>query len=355
MDWIPVCSDAIDPVWLTEALTPRYAGVRVARVEVSERVELTNHHALLRITYDASAGAPEAMFCKFLPSDPGLRAAVAGTGMGPREARFYNQLASALSLRTPVPYVSRHDDRDGSFVLVLEDLVAAGCTIPDGVAGVTPEAAAVALEDLARLHLRFADASRRKAEASWVPPPMHDPSYGSALLKVGLDLHRDRLTPEFAQIAQCYIDAPDAMHVLWQEGPTTVIHGDPHIGNLFDDHGRTGFLDWGIISTGTPLRDVSYFLNLALAIADRRRNEEALLRHYLDVWNASAASPIGFDDAWRSHRIQTAYTVLACCQIVTFPENTTERQRIFSEAFLARAAAAIADLDSFSALKAAGL
>ncbi len=45
MDWIPACSDAIDPVWLTEALAPRYAGVRVARVEVSERVELTNHHA----------------------------------------------------------------------------------------------------------------------------------------------------------------------------------------------------------------------------------------------------------------------------------------------------------------------
>ena len=135
---------------------------------------------------------------------------------------------------------------------------------------------------------------------------------------------------------------------------TTVIHGDPHIGNLFDDHGRTGFLDWGIISTGTPLRDVSYFLNVGLSIADRQAHERALLRHYLDIWNASAPSPIGLDEAWLAHRIHGAYTVLACCQIVTFAESSDE-QRIFSEAFLARAEAAVADLDSLAALRDAGI
>ena len=60
-----------------------------------------------------------------------------------------------------------------------------------------------------------------------------------------------------------------------------------------------------------------------------------------------------FDQAWLTHRVHAAYTVVACCQIVTFPENATERRRTFASAFLARSEAAIADLDSRAALKAA--
>jgi hypothetical protein len=258
-------------------------------------------------------------------------------------------------MRVPVAYAARWDDRDGSFVLLLEDLGDTGCTVSDGLIGVAPEAAAIALDDLAELHLRFANPARRTAEANWVPPPLHDPSYGATMLQLGLDHHRERLSADFAEIAQCYIEAPDALHALWQEGPTTVIHGDPHIGNLFHDQGRTGFLDWGIISTGTPLRDVSYFLNVALSIEDRRGHQEALLRRYLELWNEGAAHSISLDEAWRAHRIHGAYTVLACCQIVTFPEGISPGQRSFAEAFLARAEAAVEDLDSLSALRDAGL
>jgi Ser/Thr protein kinase RdoA (MazF antagonist) len=170
------------------------------------------------------------------------------------------------------------------------------------------------------------------------------------MLKVGLEEHPSRLAPEFAAIASRYVADPDGMHASWQSGPTTVIHGDPHIGNLFNDGGRTGFLDWGIISTGTPLRDVSYFLCMALSIDDRRRHERDLLRHYLDLWNAGTELRISFDDAWLAHRVHAAYTVLACCQIVTFPERLPPVQRTFSQAFLARASAAVADLETLSAL-----
>ena len=131
------------------------------------------------------------------------------------------------------------------------------CSVSDGTRGVHPDAAAVALEDLASLHLRFEDPARRRAQADWVPAPLHDPSYAATLLRQGLDHHRDRLGRDFAELARLYIAKADALHALWQQGPTTVIHGDAHVGNLFDDHGRTGFLDWGIVSLGTPLRDVS--------------------------------------------------------------------------------------------------
>ena len=106
-----------------------------------------------------------------------------------------------------------------------------------------------------------------------------------------------------------------------------MIHGDPHIGNLFLDDGRIGFLDWGIIKVFSPMRDVSYFLTMAMSIDDRRRHESALLRHYLDVRTAAGGAPITFDEAWTAHRLHAAYTVPACCQIATFPPGQSERRR----------------------------
>ncbi len=103
------------------------------------------------------------------------------------------------------------------------------------------------------------------------------------------------------------------------------------------------------------MRDASYFITMAMGIEDRRAHEEELLRGYLDVHNSLAPVPISFDDAWRMHREQAAYTVPACCQIVVFPQNITEKRRVFSQAFLARAEAAIADLDALGAVRDAGI
>ena len=359
MSDVPESPDAMDPDWLTAALSSHHPGTRVLSVEVVERAELTNHHCRLRLEYAEPNDCPSTLFCKLLPSESPAREAIAATGMGCREAQFYDSLASEVPVRVPISYWARHDPTSGAFVLLLEDLKATGAGISDGRVTVTPDAAADALEDLGGLHVLFSSAQRRTAQAGWLAPPLHQPSYGSAMLKQGLDGHRDRLSREFAALAALYIDAPDALHTLWQQGPQTLIHGDPHIGNLFDPEPqpgmRTGFLDWGIVSTGTPLRDVSYFLNLALSVEDRRANEVALLRHYLDIWNSGSAIRISFDDAWRSHRIHAAYCVLACCQIVTFPEGQSEARRIFSEAFLARSEAAVSDLESLSVLAQCGV
>ena len=351
---IPERVDEIDAAWLEAALAERHPGTVVRAVEPLERHEATNSHARLRIRYGAATDLPEVVFCKLLPSDPTRRAAIAATGMGPREARFYRSLAPRLSMRVPEVYVAQHAEDDGPFLLVMEDLVTRGCRVSDGTVGVSPDAAARALEDLAALHLRFADRDRRDAEASWVPAPQHS-DYGQVLLQRALDTHRDRLSPRFAALAELYVDRGDALHALWQQGPQTVIHGDAHIGNLFDDAGRTGFLDWGIIQRSTPLRDVSYFLTMALDVEVRREREEELLRHYLALHAGAGLAPISFDEAWRQHRIHAAYAVPACCQIVVFPDGISERRRIFSEAFLRRAEAAIEDLDPLPVLRECGI
>ena len=351
---LPSKPDQIDADWLTDAMSARHPGIRVAAVDVTEVHEVTNTHVRLHLRYDEPAGAPDRMFAKLPPLDPARRELIARTGMGPREARFYTELAPELSFRVPEVSVALHDD-EGSFFLLMEDLVRSGCTVSDGTRGVAPDSAARALEELAELHLRFEHADRRRTEVPWIPGANPDSTYGAVLLQQGLDHHRHRLSDDFAALSELYIAQSEALQALWHRAPLTVIHGDPHIGNLFDDHGRTGFLDWGIVNVGSPMRDVSYFMTMAMAVEDRRSHERDLLRHYLDVRRAAGGTHIGFDEAWLEHRLHAAYTVPACCQIVAFPEGISERRRIFSEAFLARAEAAVADLEALAAVRAAGV
>lgn len=350
---VPAAASEIDADWLTDALQPRFPGTRVASVEVTDQRQVTNAHARLRVTYDTANGAPATMFAKLLPSDPQRRDSIILTGMGEREVRFYEQLTPTLPMRIPTTYVA-HGRADGEFILLLEDLGASGCVISDGPMGVPADSAARALEDLAALHLRFVDAEARAVQVPWIPSTSSTSDYGSRMLRFGLDHHRDRLSDEFAEMAELCIAHPDALQDVWHRGPQTVIHGDPHIGNLFFDNGRVGFLDWGIINVNTPIRDVSYFLTMSLTVADRRRLERDLLAHWLSIWNAGGGEPISWDDAWLAHRVHAGYTALASCQVVTFPPDATPQRQVFADAFLERAQAAIADLDARGAIRTFG-
>lgn len=351
---IPASPEAIDSAWVEAALATRHPGVQVREVRLAERHEVTNCHARLEVAYANDAGAPTRLFCKLPPTDPTRRAAIAQTGMGRREALFYEGLAEHLALRTPRVHAAAHDD-EGGFVLLLEDLAATGCQVPDGTRGIRPDAAALALEDLAAMHVAFEDPVRRRKTVPWLRPPDPPSDYGSSRLRVALDEHRERLTAPFALLAELYIERQAELHARWHREPLTLIHGDAHLGNLFEDDGRVGFLDWGIVQETTPLRDVSYFLCMALSVEDRRGHERDLWKHYLEVRNATSGAPLGFEEAWREHRVQASYLVPACCQIVTFPEGVSPRRKLFADAFLARAEAALDDLEVVDALRDEGL
>lgn len=350
----PTTADEIDADWLTGALTERHPGIEVTGVEVLERHDLTNAHARIAVTYaDAAAaqasGAPATAFCKLAPTDD-RRAAILATGMGLREARFYRDLADRVELPVPRAHVARHDDGSGLFVLVLEDLVASGAQVSDGTWGIPADAVAKGFEALARLHARFADPDVRAAEAAWVPVLGVGSDYGKVMLRHGIEHHRDRLTDAFVAVAGVYCDATPALHALWQQGPRTVIHGDPHLGNLYLVDGELGFLDWGIVNAGPPMRDIGYLMTMAMDVEDRRANERDLLRLYLGVLAAEGGPEITFDEAWTMHRLHAAYTVPASCQVVMFPEGMSEARRVFSDAFLARCQACLDDLEVVDAL-----
>ena len=349
MPALPADPSDLTPAWLSEAL-----GTEVTGVEVLHHSFATNQRAHIGLAYATRGAGPASLFAKLAPLDEAHRAMVGATGMGLREVQFYADVAATSGL--PVPgcsYAAADDDR---FVLLLEDLAARNCAFSDGDWGVSADAAAVALEDLARFHGRFHREAERDAVAPWSHRGTAAPRSGSAgtagLMRTVLDQNADALPPAYIAIGELYVDHHERCNELWHGGPQTLVHGDLHIGNVYLDAGRVGFIDWGLCRASTPLRDVSYFLTMSVAIEDRRAHGEALLRDYLDTLRASGGPDLGFADAWEQHRVQAAYTVIATFLAYTPSYRGGDGVPLGAD-LIARANAALTDLDVVDALRAA--
>jgi hypothetical protein len=340
----------VTPAWLTEALDARHPGVRVAAVEQLGRTTATNLHLRLGLTYEVRAGAPDSLFVKLPPLDSAHSQAIGAFAMGEREARFYADVAPLVALRVPTAHHVGIDD-DGAFVLLLEDLVATGCSISDGTWAIPGDLAAGALVELAEMHARFEDDELRHKVVPWAserPPTAND--FTLRTLRRVVDEHRDELSEAYVAVAELYLERHAEMSALWDRGPHTLVHGDAHIGNVFVDGRRVGFFDWGLAKISTPMWDVSYFLTMAVDPDDRRSMQRDLLQHYLDARRSHGGTDITFDEAWLTHRTQSAYTVIASFLGLVPPYNAPA-VRPFGTAFRERSMQALDDLETVAALR----
>lgn len=344
---LPAKPADLTPAWLGDAL-----GARVASAEVLDHAYATNQRARIALTYDEPGAGPDTLFVKLAPLDEGHRQMIGAIGMGEREVQFYADVAGTLDLLVPgCPYAAAEGDL---FVLLLEDLASRGCRFSDGSWGVGADAAAGALEDLARFHARFEDPAARDAVAPWLRAPDRGPGSAatSGLMRMVLDANADALSADYTAIGELYVEHHAWFHQLWNGGPETYVHGDLHIGNVFLDGDRVGFIDWGLSCTSTHLRDVSYFLTMSVDIEERRANERALLQTYLDALRSAGGTEISFDDAWQAHRLHASYTVVATF-LAYMPSYAAGDGVKLGDALLARANAALEDLDVVAAVRAA--
>ena len=337
----------LTPEWLSGVL-----GVDVAHVKVIDHASATNQRVRIALTYASTETGPPSLFVKLASPDPVHREMIGAASMGEREARFYSDVAPTLDLRVPRSYYAAWAE-DGTFALLLEDLAARGCAFSDGAWGVTADVAAVALEELARFHSRFGDAAVRSAVAPWLAAPQPQPTEIIAqLMRSVLDENADSITPAYAAAGQVYVEHHARLDQLWGTGPQTYIHGDTHIGNVFLDDGRLGFLDWGLSRVSTPMRDVSYFLTMTVDPEERRRSERDLLRLYLDVLRRDGGIDIDFDHAWSDHRVQAGYTVVATF-LAFMPSYASEDAQVLGAALRRHSELALEDLEVVEAMKAA--
>lgn len=337
------------PEWMTAALAPRYPGVSVAAVESIGRASVTNLHLKLAITYHEQAGAPASLFAKLPPADPAHRAAMGADLMGRREVSIYRDVAPTLSMRVPACSFAEAAD-DGSFLLLLEDLSATGAWMPDMTRVVPAELAGPAIEELAELHVRFEDPAVRERLVPWASEPRRDATgFTVPAMRYVLDTYHDILSPEYQEVGELFITHAHDLERLWNRGTPTLLHGDPHGGNLFVDGDRVGFLDWGMATEGAPMRDVSYFMTVGVETGGVEVQRE-LLQRYLDARRSLGGSELGFDEAWYQHRLIGGYTVIAT-YLGLMPSYDTPEVRPFATAFRKRSEAALVALDTVPALR----
>ena len=275
---IPAAVDDVTPDWLSQALD-----TDVSSVEVLDAHSGTTGRARLRVEGD---DLPDTLFVKLQPFDEEQRGFLSMIGLGVSEAKFYAAVGNNLPVRAPQTWHAAHDEADSSFIMVLEDLAAAGCrfaTAEDDDALAVGESL---MEELARLHAAYWG-----QELDWLgthalspgdsPEAEERMAMGASIVQMAVDQFADQLPPEFRRIAELYMTRNRDIGALWNEGERTLIHGDDHIGNLFVDNGRTGFYDWAVASRYPGMRDVAYFLCNSLPTETRRAEQDGLLARYL--------------------------------------------------------------------------
>jgi hypothetical protein len=357
-DGVPLSPAGVDAAWLTQALQAVAPGTVVTQLERVDGHSGTTTRERIRFATNAvgrRAGLPASLFLKITPAQLGTRLFTSLLGLGAAEVDFYRSLGGALPVKAPRVFCARRARRGGRFVLLLEDLAASGCRFCSIGNPISLTEARAVVTALGRLHAAFWESPRFTGDLAWLRSAGNNPqrrlewwiserSHGPALAKLG-----DVVPAEVRANAHRIHAQRPALEAHWARAPRTLIHGDPHAGNLYFDGDEAGFFDWQVVQVGPGLRDVSYFLVNSVDTELRRRHERELLALYLEALAAGGAPGRDADAAWEEHRLFALYTWIAI-SVTAAASGLQERQIVHGAA--RRTAAALQDLGSFDALDA---
>lgn len=277
MSSTPASVEELTPDWFSTVL-----GTDVGRVEVLDAHSGTTGRARVGIDGD---GVPSSLFVKLQPFDADQRAFLQMIGLGTAEAILYSAEGNRLPVRVPRTWHSEADPDAGTFVMVLEDLEAAGCTFPTAEDDDVLDVAGSLMDELAALHATYWGRDLPWLGRHALSPGQgkeHDErrAMGASIVQTAIDEVGADMLPEFRALGELYIARHGDIDPLFGEGERTLVHGDCHIGNLFVDDGRTGFYDWAVASPWPGMRDVAYFLCNSLPTDVRREEEDTLIARY---------------------------------------------------------------------------
>ncbi len=353
---LPVEVSDVTPEWLGAVL-----GVEVTGVEVLDRHSGTTGRARVGVTYASDeGGSPTSVFVKLPPFDEQQRAFVSAAGLGVAEALFYRDLAKEITLRIPGVHYSAVDD-DNRYVMVIEDLTADNCRFPRPGDDDVAEWGGSLVEELAALHAPYWDSSRLQdgGDLVWVTNGGRTgrnvpKGSGGGYIGMALEQFGDEMGPTFRRLAELYVaNTARIMEATLDEGTPTLIHGDPHLGNLFietDDAGRdrVGFLDWAMLDRRTGMRDVSYVLCNSIPAEIRREHERDWVARYLATL-ATLGVSLDADTAWEQYRLYAVYSWVSATSTAAVG-NRWQAAKV-GQGGMRRATAAIEDLDTVAILE----
>ena len=355
MTQIPIAVADISAEWLSAVLSERHPGTAVRSFIVEDAHAGTTGRALLRLAYANNPGLPERLFVKLPPDDAQQRAFVAELGMGKKEARFYRDLAAELPLAVPHCYHASFNEAGDRYIILLENLEDRGCTFRNASTNYSLDYIRGVLDAFACLHGRFWDSPRFAADLDWIRPPDFHPM-GPKLVEKALQQYAASMPQVFEETASFYLENVDAVHALWNQGVATLVHGDIHDGNLYYDpelagQGGPGFLDWGVMSRTSCMRDVAYFLAGTPTPEDRRQHQQQLLDDYFSALESQLAGPIDRAALHEQYQWHIVYVWVAA--VTTLAMGSEWQPLNYVSRTMERLHLALADNQGLAALKSA--
>ena len=352
--------DDLTAAVLTAALSERRPGVVVEHVDIvaakrcGDGVASTADRVVLDLSYAPGTGGdlPARVILKTMLASPH-----APEAMYENEVRFYRELRDELDIEAPTAFASHFDPATGRFGLLLEDLSARDARFPSALDPVSIDEVRSILGHLASLHARFWDSPRFADDLAWVDTPMSGGMFDVFDL-IGLELIEDQVARNpFKQelIAPLGRSIAEMWELLWQvqrrhcRAPTTLLHGDPHLGNTYLLPGeRGGLLDWQLMMRGSWAHDVTYLMVTALDPEVRRAHQLDLLGEYLERLTAAGVDPVPSLSAAFEECRSAALWGLVIGWLICPPDNYGQP---ITEANISRTVTAVQDFETFAAIE----
>jgi hypothetical protein len=342
--------DDVNPGWLTKVFN--YAGLQgVIESLNSASIGTGQVGENVRFELEGSTGLPTSVVGKFASLDPVSKQTGILLQNYVREVFFYQQIQDSVDVRTPKVFFTDINPETHDFVILMEDLSPG---LPgDQLAGCSVDEAALALEELAKLHgPRWGDASLFQFELFKETDDESANTTESLYEQVMpgfIERYQDRLnTEQISMVEQtCRVLLPYANNY---QNEKTLIHIDYRLDNMmFGGPYPLTVVDWQSIQMGCALNDVSYFIGTSLLPEERRKSERDLVNHYYDVLKSYKVN-LSADDCWKYYR-HYAPAGLIMAVIASMIVGETERGNDMFMAMATRSSDMCTDLESIQLLK----
>ncbi len=362
---IPAGPQDLTAAWVTEALRSSgvISGAAVTKIEpkiIGEGSGFIGQLALVALRYDKQEpGAPATLVAKFPAAGEMGRHIGNLFDFYHREIRFYDEIARDIELRTPACYYSAMNRDTQEYILLLEDMAPA--RVGDHAEGCTLEEAELAIREIAKFHATWWEHPRLEELAVWLPmmdAPVHQSAEGSyqQAWEPFIQNFGERLSPAMRKTAEAISTRIIKLQSSISDRPHTIIHGDYRTDNLFFATPEGGdplsVVDWQIACRGRGIFDVAYLLCGGLDAPIRKANEERLLKLYHDTLVENGVTGYGFEQCWREYRRMALYVLVYVVISLGTLDFANERGLKLFNAWLARATAAIEELNSAEELPA---
>ena len=323
--------DALTAEFLTEALACHLNGGRITEVAATPvGTGQVSDSFRLRLRCDAPARVPGSLIAKVPAADAASRNAARMFRTYEIEASFYEEVAPGLPVSLARCYYAAYNAGPDEYVVLLEDLAPAAAG--DQLAGLHPDDAAAAVDELAALHAAGWQ-SARLAALPWLN--RSGANSADLLADVLVQVYpafrerfAARLEPGTLGLIEEFLPRAGS-YLTRRDEPATIVHGDFRADNLLFGGARPVVLDWQTAGFGAGASDLAYFLASSLPVAARRRYEEVLVRRYHHRLTTDGVS-LSWADCWAGYRRHAFSGIVMDIIAATFVRQTDRGDEMFA-------------------------